>query len=103
MTKSGVDEAVYGVAVWEMDDSIASADSFKVYVRGLSNGSYPDKLKDGTPIVRYKTLRIDFSSPGDPVNRNEWEIRLLDPPYKWDYPDPIRPEPKASAADAKRS
>lgn len=101
--KQGVDDAVYGVAIWEVNDDIARADSFQIYARGLSNGSFPDKLDDNTPIVRYKTLRIDFASPGDERDRNESEIRLLDPPYHWEYPDPLnaRQKPK-SAADVKK-
>jgi hypothetical protein len=95
--KEGVDDAVYGVAVWELTDPIARADSFRIYVTGLSNGSYPDKLPNGTAINRYKTLRIDFASPGDERNRGEYEIRLLDPPYTWEYPEPIQGR-KASPA-----
>jgi hypothetical protein len=83
--KEGVDDAVYGVAVWEMDDAIARADSFKIYVRGLSDGSYTEANQDGAEETRYKTLRIDFTSPGDERDRNEGEIHLLDPPYTWEY------------------
>ena len=100
--KQGVDDAVYGVAIWEVNDDIAKADTFQIYVRGLSNGSFADKLDDNTPIVRYKTLRLDFASPGDERDPNESEIRLLDPPYHWEVPDPLnaRQKPK-SAADVK--
>ena len=37
------------------------------------------------PIVRYKTLRIDFIRRGDERNLNEKEIQLNDPPYEWVY------------------
>jgi len=83
-TKEGVDDAVFGVAIWEGVDP--NADGFKVYVRGLSDGQTavptPD---DGKPSVRYKTLRIDFIRRGDERNLNENEIQLLDPPYEWIY------------------
>lgn len=88
--KVGVDDAVFGVALWEMDPAVARADAFKVYVKGLSNGSYPEKKPDGTTVQRYKTLRIDFTCPGDHIDKKESEIRLLDPPYLWEYPEPIK-------------
>ena len=69
---------MYGVAVWELNDTIARSDSFKIYIRGLSNGSYAEKTAEGKEIVRYKTLRLNFASPGDERNRGEYEIRLLD-------------------------
>ena len=89
--KVGVDDAVFGVALWEMDAEVAKADAFKVYVKGLSNGFYPEKKPDGTAVQRYKTLRIDFACPGDHIDKKESEIRLLDPPYAWEYPEPITP------------
>src|SRR5262245_1912899 len=56
-TKEGIDDAVFGVAVWEGVDP--KADRFSVYVRGLSDGyqlvTPPNSEK---PIVRHKTLRI---------------------------------------------
>jgi hypothetical protein len=82
--KEGVDDAVYGVAVWEAIDP--KADRFSVFVRGLSDGyqlvSAPDR---GKPQVRYKTLRIDFIRRGDERNLSEKEIQLSDPPYEWIY------------------
>jgi hypothetical protein len=89
--KEGVDDAIDGVAVWEGIDP--EADSFKVYVRGLSDG-YQEVTVPGTdangaeatkPITRYKTLRIDFIRPGDSRRLNEREIHLADPPYEWIY------------------
>ncbi len=83
-TKEGIDDAVYGVAIWDSLDY--SADSFKIYVRGLSDGSQivtpPD---NGKPFTRFKTLRIDFQRPGDSLKPNEREIRLGDPPFEWTY------------------
>jgi len=83
-TRQGVDDAVYGVAVWEGVDP--HADRFSIYVRGLSDG-YQLVQPPGTekPVVRYKTLRIDFLRPGDARNLNEKEIQPMDPPYEWIY------------------
>jgi hypothetical protein len=87
--KEGVDDAIDGVAVWEEIDP--EADSFKVYVRGLSDGyqevTVPasDGTDDTKTITRYKTLRIDFLRPGDHFNLHEREIRLAEPPDEWVY------------------
>jgi hypothetical protein len=83
-TKEGIDDAVYGVAVWDGVDP--KADRFQIYVRGLSDGyQLVEPPGGGKPVVRYKTLRIDFIRRGDPFNLNEREIQLNDPPYEWVY------------------
>ena len=82
-TKEGVDDAVYGVAVWEGVDP--KADRFSIYVRGLSDGNQVIPGPDGKPIVRYKTLRIDFIRRGDERNLTENEIQLSEPPFEWIY------------------
>jgi hypothetical protein len=83
-TKDGIDDAVYGVAMWDNVDP--KADHMQIYVRGLSNGykdvSSPD---GGKPVTRYKTLRIDLTRRGDERNLNEHEIELNEPPYEWIY------------------
>jgi hypothetical protein len=85
-TKQGIDDAVYGVAVWLVNDPIAKADAFQIFVRGLSDGYRTVTPAEGKePVTEYKTLRIDFSRPGDERHFNEREIRLLDPPYEWIY------------------
>jgi hypothetical protein len=83
-TKQGVDDAVYGVAMWEGVDP--HADRLQIYVRGLSDG-YQEitPSQGGKPETRYKTLRIDFIRRGDHLNLNEKEIEMLDPPYEWVY------------------
>jgi hypothetical protein len=82
--KEGVDDAVHGVAIWEGVDP--KADAFSVYVRGLSDGYQLITPPGGSePVRRDKTLRMDFSRPGDDRNLNEREIHLLDPPYEWIY------------------
>jgi hypothetical protein len=85
-TKEGIDDAVFGVAVWDGIDP--KADRFSIYVRGLSDGYQvlqPPSADGGKPVVRYKTLRIDFIRRGDERNLNEKEIQLNDPPYEWVY------------------
>jgi hypothetical protein len=82
-TKQGVDDAFFGVAVWDNVDF--RADAFKIYVRGLSDGYQIVKSPDGKEITRFKALRIDFARPGDEFNPTEREIRLLEPPFEWVY------------------
>jgi hypothetical protein len=83
-TKEGVDDAVFGAAVWDKWDP--KADRFSIYVRGLSDGykEIPNP-SGGKPIVKYKTLRIDFIRRGDERHVSEKEIELNDPPYEWVY------------------
>ncbi len=83
-TKEGIDDAVFGVALWENVDP--KADRFSIYIRGLSDGYQEISSPHGDkPIIRYKTLRIDFIRRGDERNLNEREIQLLDPAYEWIY------------------
>ena len=84
-TKEGVDDAVYGVAVWEGVDP--KADRLSIYVRGLSDGYQvvPPAAEGAEPVVRHKTLKIDFVKRGDDRNLTEREIELLEPPYEWIY------------------
>ena len=83
-TKPNVDDAVFGAACWDRWDP--KADRFSIYVRGLSDG-YVEVLAEsgGKPVVKYKTLRIDFIRRGDEHHLNEKEIQLADPPYTWVY------------------
>jgi hypothetical protein len=82
--KEGIDDAVYGVAVWEGVDP--AADAFKVFVQGLSDG-YKDITppSGGKTVTQHKTLEIDFLRRGDAHDIREKEIELLDPPYDWIY------------------
>jgi hypothetical protein len=83
-TKEGVDDAVFGVAVWDNVDP--NADRMSIYVRGLSDGFQEVPAADGgKPTVKYKTLRIDLIRRGDAHNLDEKEIQLADPPYEWIY------------------
>jgi len=83
-TKANVDDAVFGVAVWEKWDP--TADRYSIYVRGLSDG-YKEVPSEsgGKPVARYKTLKIDYIRRGDEHNLSEKEIEPKDPPYEWVY------------------
>ena len=82
-TKTGVDDTVFGVAMWDGVDP--HADRLQIYVRGLSDGYQETQGADGKPVVKYKTLRIDLIRRGDARNLDEKEIQLNDPPYEWIY------------------
>jgi hypothetical protein len=82
--KEGIDDAIYGVAIWENVDP--KADRFTVYVRGLSDGyKLVAPPQGGQPVTRYKTLQIGFIRRGDEHDLTEREIELLDPPFEWIY------------------
>ena len=83
-TKANIDDAVFGVAVWEKWDR--KADRFSIYVRGLSDG-YKEVPSEsgGKPVAQYKTLKIDFIRRGDEFNLSEHEIELDNPPHEWVY------------------
>ncbi|MBY0397499.1 MAG: hypothetical protein K2X91_13675, partial [Thermoleophilia bacterium] len=83
-TKQGVDDAVYGVAIWDAVDP--AADRLNIYVRGLSDGYVEaPATAGGKPTAKYKTLRIDLIRRGDDRDLNEKEIELGEPPYEWVY------------------
>lgn len=84
-TKQGVEDAVFGVAIWEGVDP--KADKLTIFVRGLSNGYREDPSPDagGKPVVRHKSIQIDFLRRGDEYGLKEREIILSDPPYEWTY------------------
>ena len=83
-TKAAIDDAVFGVAVWEGVDP--KADRFSVYIRGLSDGYQVINPPAGAnPVTRYKTLRVDYVRRGDEHGIDEKEIQLLEPPFEWIY------------------
>ena len=83
-TKQGVDDAVFGVAVWENVDP--KADRLQVFITGLSNGQRQDPTPDGgKPVIRHKALQLDFIRRGDHFDQKEREITLGEPPYDWTY------------------
>lgn len=83
--KQGVEDAVFGVAIWEGVDP--HADKLTVFVKGLSDGYRMDPGADAAakPLTRYKALQIDFLRRGDEHDLHEREITLSDPPYDWTY------------------
>ncbi len=82
--KQGVEDAVFGVAVWDGID--ARADKLTIFVKGLSDGYREDPSPDGgKPVIRYKALQIDFIRRGDHFGQHEREITLGEPPYDWTY------------------
>ena len=85
-TKEGVDDTVSGVAMWENVDP--SADGFKIYIRGLSDGYQLLPVPGGDKnkrVIRDKTLRIDFIRPGNAQPLLQRAIQPGDPPYEWIY------------------
>jgi hypothetical protein len=83
-TKQGIDDAVFGVAVWEGVDP--KADKLQIFIIGLSNGQREDATPDGgKPVIRHKALQLDFIRRGDQFDLKEREITLGEPPYDWTY------------------
>ena len=66
---------VNGVAIW--DDVHPESTHFYIYVSGLSNGWSVTDPPDGKgdPIVRRKTLRLEFSKTGDPALLDSRQIK----------------------------
>ena len=78
-------KAVTGVAIW--DDVDPDSNNYSIFVAGLSNGwSQTDNpiSPDKEPIVRRKTLQLDFKRLGDRYNMTSEEIHFVGP-YKWIY------------------
>lgn len=83
----------HGVVFWEgveAEEGEAPPDapnvkSFSIFVSGLSNAYFKvEDPKTKKPILRKKVLRLDFIKPGDLANKNEKEIKFVEP-EKWDY------------------
>ena len=80
-------KAVTGVAIW--DDVDPDSNNYSIYVAGLSNGwSQTDNpvAADKEPVVRRKTLELNFKRLGDRYNMFSEEIQLdKTRPYQWIY------------------
>ena len=84
-TKEGIDDAVYGVAVWEGVDP--KADRFSIYVRGLSDGyqvvTRPRRRQAGRPLqdppdrLHPPRRRAQPQRAGDPAQRAALRVGLL--------------------------
>jgi hypothetical protein len=80
----GVDNSLYGVAVWDLDAKDHTLNGFDVFIGGLSNSF--KRIEDpvsGETEVRRKTLQLKFARPGDEFNQHEREIRYLG--EEWTY------------------
>jgi len=78
-------KSVTGVAIWDNVDP--DSNNYSIYVAGLSNGwSQTDNPlgADKEPVVRRKTLELDFKRLGDRYNMSSDEIHFVSP-YKWIY------------------
>jgi hypothetical protein len=77
--------AVTGVAIW--DDVDPDSNYYSIFISGLSNGwsvsDNPDKPGD-KPLVRRKTLQLNFRRLGDRYYQKSEEIRWV-PPAQWIY------------------
>ncbi|MFN6053867.1 MAG: hypothetical protein ACK47R_23805, partial [Planctomycetia bacterium] len=62
------------------------ANRFSIFVSGLSNGwAVTDPIPPETePVVRRKTLQMNFKRQGDKFNQKTGEIQFI-PPASWIY------------------
>jgi hypothetical protein len=75
---------VTGVAIW--DDVNPETTRFAIFVSGLSNGwALTDGAQPGDPpIVRRKTLQLNFKRNADPFYKRSEDIQFMSPP-QWMY------------------
>jgi hypothetical protein len=75
---------VTGVAIW--DDVDPDTNRFSIFVSGLSNGwAITDPIPpDKEPVVRRKTLELNFKRLGDRFYQDSREIQFIEPP-QWIY------------------
>jgi hypothetical protein len=91
--------AVTGVAVWDGTASdlkkrdpkkkdLADSNRYSIFVSGLSNGwvitDPPADKKDELPVVRRKTLQLNFKRQGDRFLMDSRDISFA-PPAEWVY------------------
>src|SRR5262249_29339985 len=71
--------------VWE-DKDLSESNRYSVFISGLSNGvALTDAVEPmGKPVVRRKTLRLDFKKVGDQYYQDAREIHFM-PPATWTY------------------
>lgn len=73
---------ILGVATWRGVDP--TADRFRIFMTGFSNGYEVTKGPNGEEIVLRKTLVQEYWRPGDELQQDEREIRAEGDP-KWIY------------------
>ena len=71
--------------VWE-DKDLSESNRYTIFVSGLSNGvALTDPVEPmGKPVIRRKTLRLDFKKVGDQYYQDAREIHFM-PPATWTY------------------
>ncbi len=76
-SKPNAPRPVTGVAIW--DDVDPDANVYSIFVSGLSNGwAVTDPIPPSTkPVVRRKTLQLDFKRLGDRYNLRSEDVRFL--------------------------
>jgi hypothetical protein len=76
-SKPNAPRPVTGVAIW--DDVDPDANVYSIFVSGLSNGwAVTDPIPPSTrPVVRRKTLQLDFKRLGDRYLHRSDEVRFL--------------------------
>jgi hypothetical protein len=94
-----IPRTVTGVAIWDGSPAdpakrdpnkkdLSHTNSFKIFISGLSNGwVLVDPLGDepgAPPIVRRKTLQLNFKKLGDEFHLDSREIHFV-PPHEWIY------------------
>jgi hypothetical protein len=81
---NAVPRPVTGVAIW--DDVDPESNNFSIFIAGLSNGwSVTDPIPPDTkPVVRRKTLQLNFKRLGDKYYQKSEEIRFV-APEMWIY------------------
>ncbi len=75
---------VTGVAIWDNVDP--QSNRYSIFIAGLSNGwALTDPIPPDTkPVVRRKTLKLNFRRLGDQFQMKSEEIRFA-PPAEWMY------------------
>jgi hypothetical protein len=91
--------AVTGVAIWDgsaadakqrdgKKKDLGDSSHYSIFVTGLSNGwvitDPPSGKKDDLPVVRRKTLRLNFKRVGDRYTTDSRDI-TFQPPAEWLY------------------
>jgi hypothetical protein len=76
-SKPNAPRPVTGVAIW--DDVDPDANVYSIFISGLSNGwAVTDPIPPSTkPVVRRKTLQLDFKRVGDRYEQRSNEVRFL--------------------------
>jgi hypothetical protein len=76
-SKPNAPRPVTGVAIW--DDVDPDANVYSIFISGLSNGwAITDPIPPSTkPVVRRKTLQLDFKRLGGPEMQRSEDVRFL--------------------------